>query len=183
MKVMNRLRLYHATLGVLAILAYITGEVGLIHQWLGYGVAAVIVMRLAWAATGVTQLGLMRFYPMFDGLKLGNALTHPAISRSLLFGIALSLIGVTLTGIAMDGGKSIGLAENQQATAFVNSALADDDDEQGRPEEGPLSEIHEALANILLLLVAMHVTYLLLFKSPLAKFMLFIPAKVTVSED
>jgi len=41
-------------------------------------------------------------------------------------------------------------------------------------KEGLLSEAHEFFANIMLLFVGMHVTYLLLFKRPLAKYMLFI---------
>ncbi|AGK56908.1 cytochrome B561 [Hyphomicrobium denitrificans 1NES1] len=36
---------------------------GLIHAWLGYGVAAVIVLQLLWALSGERQVGLMRFYP------------------------------------------------------------------------------------------------------------------------
>ena len=75
---------------------------------LGYAVAAVILVRLIWATTGVRQLGLSRFYPVFTGLRLNTALTHPAISRALLLGIAISLIGTTATGIMMDRGRAIG---------------------------------------------------------------------------
>lgn len=46
---MNRIRIYHATLATLAVLAYLTGELGIIHAWLGYGVAVVIAFRLLWA--------------------------------------------------------------------------------------------------------------------------------------
>jgi len=42
-------------------------------------------------------------------LKLGNVFTHPAISRTLLAGIALCLIGAIHTGIAMDRGDAMGL--------------------------------------------------------------------------
>ena len=37
-----------------------------------------------------------------------------------------------------------------------------------------MSEIHEVLANLLVGLVVLHVVYLLLFKWPLARFMLFV---------
>ena len=37
-----------------------------------------------------------------------------------------------------------------------------------------LGEMHEVLANLLMLLVATHVTYLFLFKRSLARFMLFL---------
>jgi len=172
MNVIKYLRLYHATLAITALLAYITGELGIIHAWLGYGVALIIVIRLLWAISGESQLGLSKFYPSFEGLKVNNALTHPAISHTLLAGIALSVIAVTLTGIMMDQGKAIGLAEMK----MITSAFADDDNgEYGERDEGFLSESHEFLANVMLLFVGMHITYLILFKRPLALFMLFVP--------
>ena len=63
MNVMYRMRLYHALLAVLAVAAYLTGEIRPYHAWLGYGVACVIVLRLLWASGGERQAGLMRFYP------------------------------------------------------------------------------------------------------------------------
>lgn len=175
MNIMQRIRVYHATLATLAILAYLTGELGLIHAWLGYGVAIVITLRLLWALSGERQVGLMRFYPSFEGLQANNLFTHPAISKTLMLGIALSLLTVTGTGIAIDKGKSIGLADAQ----IVSAAHADDDESEGgsEKEEGFLTESHELFANLLLLFVGMHVTYIVLFKFPLAKFMLFVPKK------
>ncbi|WP_353255476.1 cytochrome b/b6 domain-containing protein [Hyphomonas sp.] len=184
--IMNRVRLYHAFLATLAIAAYLSGEMDPVHAWLGYGVAAVIVLRLLWALGGARQVGLMRFYPNFEGLKLKGALTHPAISRVLMLGIALSLLTVTGTGIVMDQGRSIGLSPARAelaADAGPQSAAPrgsyrgeEDEGEDGEEGEGgPLGEIHELAANLLLLFVGMHVAYLLVFKRPLAKFMLFLP--------
>ncbi|MBK8200078.1 MAG: cytochrome b/b6 domain-containing protein [Acidobacteria bacterium] len=187
LNIMNRVRLYHALLALLAISAYLTGEVFPAHAWLGYGVAAVIVLRLLWALGGERQVGLMRFYPDFEGLKLKGIATHPAISRTLMLGIALSLLTVTGTGIAIDQGRTLGLgrpaAERMAAPSSLELNYAEDDDEdehegRGRHEErgeGPLSEIHELAGNLFLPLVGLHVAYLLLFKRPLAKFMLFLP--------
>jgi len=176
MTLMRRIRAYHATLAVLTVLAYVSGEAGLIHAWLGYAVAAVILVRLIWAMTGVRQLGLMRFYPDFLGLRFDNALTHPAISRTLLLSIATCLIIVTTTGIAMDNGRSIGLAD----TFVVAPVYADDDQNKearrGERKDDALEGVHETFANLLLVLVGMHVSYLLLFKRQLARFMLFLDA-------
>lgn len=175
MNIMKRIRIYHATLASMALLAYLTGEFGIVHAWLGYGVAIIIVLRLLWALSGERQVGLMRFYPEFEGLNLNNAMTHPSISKSLMLGIALSLILATGTGIAIDKGKSIGLANAE----LVASAYADDDEK--KESKGFLSEAleesHGLFASLLLLFVGMHVTYVMLFKFPLAKFMLFIPKK------
>lgn len=177
MQVMHRLRSYHAMLALLVVLAYATGDDNVFHAWLGYGVAAIILIRLAWALTGVPQLGLMRFYPHFEGLRLSTAMTHPAISQTLLLGIATCLIAVTLTGIVMDQGHAIGMADQ----TIGSSALADNGsgserdagDEDEHDDEGFVGEAHEFLANLLMLLIVTHVSYLLIFKRPLALFMLF----------
>jgi cytochrome b len=175
MNIMQRIRIYHATLAILAILAYLTGDFGVFHAWLGYSVTIVIVLRLLWALSSERQVGLMRFYPSFEGLKFDNAFTHPSISKSLMLGIAVSLIIATGTGIALDKGKSIGLANAE----IVGSAYADDNTK--KENEGflyeALEESHEFFANLMLLFVGMHVTYIVLFKFPLAKFMLFVPKK------
>jgi len=170
---MLRLRLYHAVLALLVVASYISGEWGIVHAWLGYAVAVVMLVRLIWATTGVRQLGLERFYPVFTGLRLGTVLTHPAISRALLLGIALTLIGTTATGVMMDRGRAIGIA----ATVVVSPAQADDKPGRAgktdRDSKGSLDDIHEILANLLIALVLCHVGYVLLFKFPLARFLLF----------
>lgn len=185
---MQRLRIYHLFLAMLVLAAYFTGDDDRVHAWLGYGVAAVIAVRMLMALAGAPQLGLMRFYPQFEGLKLGTALTHPAISRSLLLGIAVCTIGAVGTGIWMDSGRTLGIggaasergrAENPQVLSVVQvdeeeverhgAGRSEDEGEEG------LEEAHELLANLLLALVAAHVTYLVLFKRPLAQFMLFLP--------
>ena len=52
MNIMNRVRLYHALLAILAIAAYLTGEIDPVHAWLGYGASGVIVLRLLWTLGG-----------------------------------------------------------------------------------------------------------------------------------
>jgi 3-ketosteroid 9alpha-monooxygenase subunit B len=176
MQALYRLRILHAALGIGVIAAYLTGEEGTLHTWLGYGVAAIIVVRIAFAFGGAPQLGLFRFYPHFEGLKLGNLATHPAVSKTLLLVIALSLLTTTATGLLMDRGRTIGLA----ASGVVATALADEDEgaSAGRGAEDDagedqLGEIHELSANLLIIFVALHVSYLAIFKRPLALFMIF----------
>ena len=43
-------------------------------------------------------------------------------------------------------------------------------------ERGPLGELHELFGNGLMPLAASHISYLVLFKRPLARFMLFAEA-------
>ena len=126
------------------------------------------------ALSGERSLGLQKFYPHFDGLRLDTALTHPAVSRAILAAIALCLIGVTATGIALDRGRAIGLAD----AAIVAPAHADSRDGNRPPRslaDRAVKEVHEALGNLLMLVVGVHVAYLLAFRRPLARFMLFLP--------
>jgi cytochrome b len=184
MSAMHRLRAYHALLASLVVIAYASGDVEPIHNWLGYAVALIVVARLLWAATGVPQLGLMRFYPNFEGLKLGTAMSHPAISRTLLLGIAVCLVGATATGVAMDQGRALGIAYAPNASTTAHSTAKGgakvtkvEVGKEHRSEdesEGMLSEAHELFANLLMGFVGLHVGYLLLFKRPLARFMLFL---------
>jgi cytochrome b len=192
---MQRLRLYHALLAVLVVLAFVSGEAGLVHAWLGYGVAAMIALRLVLALSGQPQLGLSRFYPQFHSMRLNTALTHPAISRTLLVAIAVCTIVAVGTGVAMDGGRALGLVAKNSPPATSEPARPEARPATSRGEEageaneeggergeasdgqadGPMGEAHEFFANLLIALVVAHVSYLLLFKRPLARFMLFLP--------
>jgi cytochrome b len=149
--------------------AYFSAEMGLVHAWLGYGVAALILFRLIWALSGAPQLGLARFHPSFKDLHLKGIMTHPAISQVLLAGIALSVIGATGTGIMMDKGRAL------QPSALSSFSLSDENGRERREDEfGEFNEeAHEYLANLAIALVVLHVLYLLSFKLPLARFMLF----------
>lgn len=171
---MHRVRIYHAVLAICALLAYATGELGPVHAWLGYGVAGVVVLRLLWALGGERQFGLTRFYPSFEGLDVDNALHHPAVSRSLMLGIAVSLLLATATGIALDEGDTL----SSMASSMVADAHADSDSDSIHDDTrwDALEESHELFSDLMLLFVGMHLTYLLLFKRPLARFMLFLPS-------
>ncbi len=179
---MHRIRIYHIVQALLAVLSFVTGELGVIHAWLGYGVAVVIVFRLFWVLSGERQLGLTRFHPIFAGLTVGNFMAHPAISKTLILGIALSLIGATVTGIALDKGKTLGVTT--VTAEVIAPAYADGDDkkyakreherERKDEQDGFIEEAHEALSNLMIFFVVIHAAYMTLFRWPLARFMLFI---------
>ncbi|NBU29863.1 MAG: hypothetical protein EBS42_17105 [Caulobacteraceae bacterium] len=196
MSILSRLRAYHALLAILVLVAYFGADWHRLHVWVGYGVAAVILLRLGMALSGSPQLGLSRFYPQFSGLTLNTLATHPLVSHGLLLGIAICLLGVTATGIVMDGGRAFGLvrpvaagAMPKRPEALAPSVEVRDRDEATEPsegrghedgeegEDGPLGQAHQLFATVLMALVATHVTYLLLFKRPLARFMIFFPAR------
>jgi cytochrome b len=59
-------------------------------------------------------------------------------------------------------------------TSMVSAAYANDDAEEH--EEELMEEIHEFITNMMLHFVAMHLSYMILFKRSLAKFMLLMPS-------
>jgi cytochrome b len=144
MSLMHKIRWYHAVLAVVTLLAYFSGDWGFIHDLLGYGVGIVIVLRLVWAVFNPRQLGLNRFYPVFDGISWANGPTHPAISKSLILAIAVSVILATVTGLMTlgDGGEAF-------------------------------DDIHEGVSGIVIWAVVLHGAYLYVVKRPLARFMLY----------
>jgi cytochrome b len=191
LSILEKLRFYHAALALSASAAYATGELGFIHAWLGYLVAGIIVMRLLWGLVGPRQIGISRFIPDFSDVTSARLLDHPVVSRILISGIALSLVVVSATGIAMDRFSSLGSTHRVETvaqhgsprgelvgarTAMAHSSVfvaAREEAEDENEREDWIKELHEASANLMLALVVLHVTYLLLFKRKLAFFMLF----------
>ena len=51
----------------------------------------------AWAGwySNPRQLGLNRFYPVFDGIEWTNPITHAAMSKTLILTVAVSVILAT----------------------------------------------------------------------------------------
>jgi cytochrome b len=175
MSVFHKIRLYHAALALLVTAAYFTGdELEGLHNWLGYAVAAVILFRALWAAVGPRQLGISRLFPDLTELAKVRRLNHPMISRTLLAGIVVTLLLATGTGLLMEPPPIDGFA----AEVTIAPAFADDDGEREHDRDGKeneaLEEVHETAANLLVLFVVLHVTYLLVFKRSMALFMLFL---------
>ncbi len=168
MAVFRLFRAYHAALAVLSILAYLTGEAGLIHAWLGYAVAAVIVFRLAWSVVGPRHLGISRIFPDLEALRGIRWIDHPAVGKVLLSGIAINLLLATATGLALDHRPRRGEA------ALMGAAHADGGEREREQEGGILEAIHEGTAELLFFFVIGHAGFVLLFRRPLARYMLFL---------
>ena len=73
------------------------------------------------------------------------------------------------------------LAHPVMLAGFAYGGEAEEGGEGEEGEEGPMGELHELFANLLLPLVGVHVAYLLLFRLPLAQFMLFWPKRKAVA--
>ena len=65
MNLKQHVRVFHVTLATLTILAFISGDFGVVQDILGYGVAAIIALRLLWVLSNPCRLCLNRFLPRF----------------------------------------------------------------------------------------------------------------------
>lgn len=189
---MKALRFYHLMLAGTALLAYFTAEeLGLVHAWAGYLIAALLAVRLLLGAARQRGFELRRLMPSLAPPPRGQTgIRHPAISRLLVLAILTCVAGAAGTGIAMDrGGTLVGQSirlhdedgerggEGEGSDARIVNAEEHEGGEREAEEEGPLSELHELFGNLILPLVALHALYLLLVRLELARFMLFLPPR------
>lgn len=189
---MKALRFYHLLLAGVTVLAYFTAEeLGLVHAWSGYVVAALLGVRLILGLARKRGFELRRLVPSLAAPPRGqDGIRHPIISRLLVVAILTCVAAAAGTGIAMDRGGTLtgqsirlddgehggGEHENDDSDEGERASLAADTGERDsgeREDEGPLGEFHEAFGNLILPLVALHALYLLLVRFELARFMLF----------
>ncbi len=133
MTTFEKIRLSHAALAVGCILAYFTGEAGIVHAWIGYSVAAIIALRLVWGLFGPRQVGIARLVPTLEQVSAIRWLDHPAVSKILLSSIVVSLLVVTGTGIALGPGEGEGGREHAALSTPVSQPAAQ--------EAGRLSQV------------------------------------------
>lgn len=156
----------------LAVLAnaVVTEEGSGPHIWVGYGLAAILGLRLLWGLVGPAEARFSAFWPSLRkalshlrdiraGRKEHHASHNPlgALMVYAIWGCLLTIIG---TGIAMAGPPPWNEAERVSEYRSVSTATESEeaeDEEEGEAEEGPVGEIHETAANLLHLLILLHI--------------------------
>ena len=166
--------------------ALITEEGSGPHIWVGYALAAILGLRLLWGLIGPAEARFSAFPPsparalahireIRDGRSAAHRSHNPlgALMVYAIWGCLLVIIG---TGIAMASAQGPEGAREAQQGSVAQAQLADRDeveprereddaDEQearehrgegGEHEEGPLVEIHEVAANLLYVLILLH---------------------------
>lgn len=192
---MNRFRVYHAVFGLAVIAAYFTGEsLGLIHAWVGYGIAALLMLRIALGLGGQRGFEFRRLKPSFAPPPPGQTgMRHPAIARLTMLALFISVIGSGVTGVVMDkGGTLVGQSirahdedhERERDEARAGAMAAPGGAEPREHGEGDekhslIETVHKTLGSLLLPLVLIHAIYLLVFRFDLARFILFFPRRRT----
>ncbi|NIZ15377.1 cytochrome b/b6 domain-containing protein [Phaeobacter sp. HF9A] len=140
------------------------------HVWIGWGVLAVLALRLAWGLVGPAEARFSAFPPApraaiahLRDLLRGRPREHRSHNPAgalMVYALWGSLAVITLTGLVMTDAQSpVTLAEQKAAVAAGDwSALA------AAPPTGNneaikdvAEEIHEVFANFLLILAGLHV--------------------------
>ncbi len=151
--------------------AVFTEEGSGLHIWVGYALAAILGLRLLWGLIGPAEARFGAFWPsprkalahlreIRNGQSSQHA-SHNPLGAFMVYAIWGCLLTIIATGIAMAGVRPISLADNdagqRDATELVSSGQHGDEHDEGvEEEEGILGEVHETAANLLYLLILLH---------------------------
>ncbi|MGJ8587421.1 MAG: cytochrome b/b6 domain-containing protein [Yoonia sp.] len=164
-------RIFHWSLVAAFVVAYLSAdELSTVHEIAGYAVAGLIAVRLVWGFVGSKYARFTQFLrgPSQTLGYIGDVvrgkehryLGHNPAGAVMTVALLLTLAGTAFTGwLLEDEGR---LAMLPGLPQIVSPAYADDDDgddDEGYGERGSeaVEEVHEVLANLMLLLIAVHV--------------------------
>lgn len=170
---------------VLAVLAnaVVAEEGSPAHVWVGYALAGILSLRLLWGLVGPAEARFVAFFPSpskalahIRDIKAGRATDHPShnpLGALMVYAIWSCLAVIIGTGIAMAGipgsirgGEGVvGAGSATLARSVVESRYnesgerpqPEEHDEEIGGEESALTEVHEIAANLLYLLILLHV--------------------------
>jgi cytochrome b len=158
--------------------ALVTEEGSAPHVWVGYSLAAILGLRLLWGWVGPAEARFAAFWPsprkalahireIRSGMVTQHA-SHNPLGALMVYSIWGCLLTIIATGIAMAGAPPwSGTEREREPTSAVAAQSYDSEGEEreereegeegGDGEEGMLGEIHETAANLLYLLILLHV--------------------------
>ena len=162
--------------------ALVTEEGSGWHIWVGYGLAALLALRLLWGLIGPAEARFSAFPPSparaighIGEITRGEVThhrSHNPLGSLMVYAIWACLLVVIGSGIAMSGPPPVDptakrehseeMAPRQgQATVIAPEARGDEAGEreeggEGEEEEGVLTEVHEVAVYLLYLLIALH---------------------------
>ncbi len=162
-------RLFHWSLVLFFILAYLTGESELenIHAWLGYIIAGLIGFRLIWGFIGTKYTRFSNFIcrPAEILAYLRSLMTHhpkhylghnPAGGAMVVI-MLLTLGFVTWTGLEVYAAEGKGPLANSAISLRIPAAHADGWEHGDSEGDEFWEEAHEFSVNLMLLLVFVHI--------------------------
>jgi cytochrome b len=143
------------------------------HVWIGYGLAALLALRLLWGLIGTPEARFSAFPPspsralahireIAAGKRTPHA-SHNPLGALMVYAIWSCLAVIIATGIAMappSAAPWTNLEGKDHVEALERTSTTGGAEEEGgqagEREEGMLTEVHEVAANLLYLLIALH---------------------------
>ncbi|MFB9148840.1 cytochrome b/b6 domain-containing protein [Roseovarius ramblicola] len=162
-------RVFHWSLVAAFAVAWLSAEdLDTVHEIAGYVVAGLVAVRLVWGLVGSRYARFAQFLkgPRATLAYLGELtrgkerryLGHNPAGAAMIVALLVALSGTAFTGWLLEEPDRIAMLPSMPA--IVAPARADEDGEYGEYGEGGgeiVEEAHEVLANLMLLLVALHV--------------------------
>lgn len=150
------------------------------HIWIGYGLALVLATRWIWGLVGTPGARFSAFPPSMRGafahireIRAGERSVHAShnpLGALMVYALWACLLVIIVTGIAMAGPPGGSVARDEIARASAppehrdaeagNDGSGDTDrpvHRAGEEAEGTLEEVHEIAANLLYILILLHV--------------------------
>lgn len=152
--------------------ALFTGEGSYSHMLVGYGLAAILALRLLWGLVGPAEARFSAFPPsprraiahireIANGDRKPHR-SHNPLGALMVYAIWATLLGIIASGAIMTGpnlSSPVAMTEATPSTqARVYDEEAEDEDEAGEErEESALGEVHEAAVTLLYGLILLHI--------------------------
>lgn len=142
------------------------------HIWVGYGLAAILALRLLWGMIGPPEARFSAFPPSsrralahLRDIRVGKKEVHRSHNPlgALMVYAIWSILGVIIaSGIAMAGPPSTAFLDRVALPGDISRQLVlerGDHDHDDEPEgaESVWEEIHETAVNLLYILIALHI--------------------------
>lgn len=151
--------------------AWLTAEESaFVHEWAGYIAAGLIGVRLVWGLVGSHYARFSQFLRgpsatlayLREVVKGREAryLGHNPAGAAMIVALLLTMLATAFTGWLLENPTRIAMLP--EVPSIIAPANADEDEdeeyaERGEEGEGAIEELHEVLANLMLVLVVLHV--------------------------
>ena len=168
-------RITHWGIALSVLINAVLDEGGsLLHVSLGWLVMALLVLRMVWGVLGPGEARFSAFPPnpvaalrhlgqLAAGKGVRHYPSHNPAGAMMAYAFWACLALVTVTGLVMTGGATpMQVAEDKAAVASGDwsALIRESEGESSEGEEGLghlAEEVHEVVANLLLILAALHV--------------------------
>jgi cytochrome b len=145
-------RIFHWSLVVAFAVAWLSAEeLSTVHEIAGYVVAGLVAFRVIWGFVGSRYARFAQF------IKERRYLGHNPAGAVMVCALLLTLTGTAFTGWLLEEPARLSLLPD--LPQIVSPAFADEDGESEYSGGGSeiLEEMHEIFADVMLLLVALHI--------------------------